>query len=161
VLRPVNYYPLPHLRTPITLSEHLSNNLLALPLIMSHAQPTPVASGSGSSSGSNFQLIINNALDQYKRRTKNDLLAHPLVAQFRTCDSASAVLAILQQHVQALDQSRSNDERWLRWLDPVVNVLYSFSSTLGAGVGLVCFGSLSYPRSTVLFFSRRSSPQRM
>ena len=128
---------------------------------MSHAQPTPVASGSSSGSGSNFQLIINNALDQYKRRTKNDLLAHPLVAQFRSCDSASAVLAILQQHVQALDQSRSNDERWSRWLDPVVNVLYSFSSTLGAGVGLVFLKSLSYPRSAVLYFSRRSSPRRM
>ena len=34
-------------------------------------------------SSSNFQLIINNALKAYEKRTKNDLLAHPLAAQPR------------------------------------------------------------------------------
>ena len=96
---------------------------------MSHAQPT--------ASSSNFQLIINNALDKYKKRTKNDLLAHPLAAQLQSCDSPNAILAVLQQQVHGLDQSRSGDERWSRWLDPTVNVLYTLSSTLAAGVGLV------------------------
>ena len=82
---------------------------------------------------SNFQLIINNALDKYKKRTKNDLLAHPLAAQLQSCDSPSAILAVLQQQVQGLDQSRSSDERWSRWLDPTVNVLYAFSSTAWSG----------------------------
>ena len=98
---------------------------------MSHSHPTV-------SSSSNFQVVINNALDQYKLRTKNDLLAHPLAAQLQSCNSPSAILAILQQQVQGLDQSRSYDERWSRWLDPTVNVLYGISSTLGAGAGLVC-----------------------
>jgi hypothetical protein len=66
-------------------------------------------------------------------------LAHPLAAQLQSCNSASAILAVLQQQVQELDQSRSSDERWSRWLDPTVNVVYAFSTTLGAGVGLVCF----------------------
>ena len=98
---------------------------------MSHAHPT-------ASSSSNFQLIINNALDKYKRRTKNDLLAHPLAAQLQSCNSPDDILAVLQQQVQGLDRSRSSDERWSRWLDPTVNVLYALSSTLAAGVGLVC-----------------------
>ena len=97
---------------------------------MSLSQLTPASSSS-------FQLIINNALDAYKKLTKNDLLAHPLAAQLQACDSPGAILAVLQQQAQELDQSRS-DDRWTKWLDPTVNVLFAFSATVGAGVGLVC-----------------------
>jgi hypothetical protein len=97
---------------------------------MSHSQLTPASS-------SNFQLIINNALEAYKKRTKNDLLAHPLAHQLQACDSPGAILAILQQQAQGMDQSRT-DDRWTKWLDPTVNVLFAFSATLGTGVGLVC-----------------------
>jgi hypothetical protein len=88
------------------------------------------------SSSSNFQLIINSALEAYEKRTKKDLLAHTLAVQLQACDSLSAILAVLQQQVQGLDQSRSDDQ-WTKWLDPTVNVLFSFSATLGAGVSLV------------------------
>ena len=88
---------------------------------------------------SNFQLIINNALDKYKRHTKIDLLAHPLATQLRrSCNSPSDILAALQQQVQGLDQSQSTDERWSRWLDSTVNVIDAFSSTLVVGASLVC-----------------------
>ena len=87
-----------------------------------------------SSSGSNFQLILSNALDKYKKRTKNDLITHPLAAQLQSCDSPNEILAVLL----GLDQSRSSDERWSRWLDPTVNVIYALSSTVAAGLGLVC-----------------------
>jgi hypothetical protein len=90
-----------------------------------------------SGSSSNFQLIINNALKEYEKRTKNDLLAHPLATQLQACDSPDAVLAVLQQQLHGLDQSRSSDERWTKWLDPTVNILYALSETIGEGVGLV------------------------
>ena len=109
---------------------YCTNSLLTLPF-MSLAQPT-------ASTSSNFRLIINNALDKYKKRTKSDLLAHPLAAQLQSCNSPRDILAVLQQQVQGLDQSRSSDERWSRRLDPTVNVLYTLSSTLAAGAGLVC-----------------------
>ena len=96
---------------------------------MSHPQTT---------ASSNFQLIINNALDNYKKCTKNDLISHPLTAQLQSCNSPSDILAILHQQVRELDQSRSTDERWSRWLDPTVNVIYVLSSTLAAGISLVC-----------------------
>jgi hypothetical protein len=105
---------------------------------MSHSRPTAASS---SSSSSNFQLIINDALNKYQKRTKNDLRAHPLAVQLQACDSPSAILAVLQERVQGLEQSQSNDERWTKWLDPTVNVMYAFSSILGAGVGLVCLTS--------------------
>ena len=120
--------PLPNLlRTVIVLT--CTSKLLALPS-MSHSRRTV--------SSSNFQLIINNALDKYKKHTKKDLLAHPLAARLQSCNSASAILAVLQQQVQELlSHSRSSDERWSRWLDPTVNILYKLCSAV-AGVGLVC-----------------------
>jgi hypothetical protein len=92
---------------------------------------------SPSNQASNFQLIINSALDAYKKRTKKDLLAHPLVTELESCSSPSAILAVLEQQLQGLDQSRRSDDRWTRWLDPTVNVLYTLSGTLGEGVGPV------------------------
>src|SRR6266576_3914044 len=90
-------------------------------------------------SSTNFQLIFNNALKAYEKRTKNDLLAHPLAAELQNCNSPSAILAVLHKQVQGLDQSQSNDDRWTKWLDPTVNVLYMLSETLGEGISLVSF----------------------
>ena len=101
------------------------------------SQVNPIASPSSS----NFQLVINNALDEYKRRTRSDLLAHPLVIELQSCNSTSAILAVLHQQLEDLDHSRRADERWSRWLDPTINVLYALSSTLAAGVHLVCLST--------------------
>jgi hypothetical protein len=86
------------------------------------------------SSSSNFQLI-NNALDAYKKRIKKVLLAHLLVTELQSCNSSGAVLAVLQQQLQRLDQFRRSDDRWMRWLNPTVNVLFTLSATFGEGVG--------------------------
>ena len=94
---------------------------------MAQISPTP-------SSPSNLQAIFYASLKEYEKKTKKDLLAHPLIAQFQTCTSPTAVLAVLRTQVQ---QSTSGDEKLTRWLSPTVNVLYAFSSVIGAGVGLV------------------------
>ena len=114
---------------------------------MSQTHPTTFSS---SSSSSNFQLMINNALNKYKQRTKNDLREHPLAAQLQSCNSPGAILVVLQEQVQGLDNldsSRGTDERWTKWLDPTVNVLYTFSSVLGSGVSLVCLRPCTCLRS--------------
>ena len=98
--------------------------------LMSQTRATPA---------SNFQVVFNNALRTYEKHTKNDLLSHPLAAQLQTCDSPSAILDLLHQQVQELNQSRNSHQRLTKWLHPTVNVLYSFSGTLGEGVSLVCF----------------------
>ncbi len=90
-------------------------------------------------SSSRFQLIVIRALKTYKERTKEDLLAHPLAAQLRACDSPGAILLVLQQQVQVHKQSRCGHEKLTQCLDPTVNVLWAFSVALGEGVGLVCF----------------------
>ncbi|KAI0272234.1 hypothetical protein BGY98DRAFT_936689 [Russula aff. rugulosa BPL654] len=94
---------------------------------MSHTNPT-------SSSSSNFQLIFDDALKAYEKRTRKDLRTHPLAAQLQNCNSPSSILDVLQQQVQELNQSQRRNERWTRWLDPTVTVLHVFSENLGKSV---------------------------
>ena len=110
------------------------------------ARPTiilvsPMASSSSSSS--NFQSIFDASLQSYNNKTKNKLLDHPLANQLQSCDSPTAVLSVLQDLIQQFDQCRTSDERLKNWLNPTVNVIYSFSTSLGEGVGLVSLSSLS------------------
>ena len=121
---------------------------------MSQANPTATSS-------SNFQPIFNNALKEYQRRTKKDLLTHPLAAQLQACDSPSSILVLLRQQVQELDRSQSSDVRLTKWLDPTVNVLYALSDTLGEGVGLVCSRARICKIYIIKRISQMFSPARM
>ena len=90
-----------------------------------------------SDSNTSFETIFKVALEEYEKKTKNDIASHPLAAQLKSCDSPSAILAILRAQVQESDKSQSTDERLTKWLDPTVNVLCAFSAVLGDAVGLV------------------------
>ncbi|KAH9013212.1 hypothetical protein EDB85DRAFT_984081 [Lactarius pseudohatsudake] len=90
-----------------------------------------------STSSSNFESIFKTAFKAYKKQTGHDVTSHPLAAWLKTCDSPDAILAVLKAQVEEFDQSRRDDERLTKWLNPTVNVLYAFSATLGEGVGLV------------------------
>ena len=91
------------------------------------------------SSSLSFYLILGNALEAYEKRTKKNLVTHPLAEQLQTCNSPDAVLLVLQQQVQDIYRSQSGDEALTKWLDPTVNVLYAFTEVLGEGVGHVRF----------------------
>ena len=101
--------------------------------IMSTAPTAP----STSTSQSNFGSIFNAALESYKRKTKKDLASHPLLPNLQSCQSPEAVLTVLRDQVPAFSQSQSCDDGLTKWVTPTVNVLYSFSGTIGQGVGLV------------------------
>ncbi|KAI9434158.1 hypothetical protein H4582DRAFT_807039 [Lactarius indigo] len=88
-------------------------------------------------SSSNLQAIFNAAIKEYQKKTKQDLLLHPLMAQLQTCNSPADILAVLRTQVQQFEQSTSGDDKLTKWLNPTVNVLYAFSAALGEGVGLV------------------------
>ena len=87
---------------------------------------------------SNIESIFNTALKSYKKKTKKDLTKHDLFKQLENCDSPAAILAVFQ--AEQLDRTDS-DDRLRRWFIPTANVLYAFSGTLGAGVGLVNINS--------------------
>lgn len=81
--------------------------------------------------------MFTAALEAYEKATKNKLLAHPLATELQSCDSPAAVLSLLKTLVQESDQRSSSDQRLGNWLNPTVNVLYTFSATIGGGIGLV------------------------
>ena len=101
-------------------------------------QPVMSAAPSTSTSRSSFASIFNAALETYKHRTKKDLSSHPLLSTLQPCDSPDAILTVLQEQIPAFGQSENGDDGLTKWVAPTVNVLYSFSATLGGVVGLVC-----------------------
>jgi len=81
--------------------------------------------------------MFNNALGAYAKKTKKHLLTHPLSAKLQHCHLPAAILLVLQELVQQLDQHRCRNERIRSCLNLIVNVLYALSTTIGEGVGLV------------------------
>jgi hypothetical protein len=88
---------------------------------------------SSSTPTSNFQSIFGPALKAYEKKTKKNLLTHPLATQLQTCKCAGDILSILQDRVKEFE---SADEGLSRWLNPTITVLYALSAAL-KGVGLV------------------------
>jgi hypothetical protein len=103
-----------------------------------------VPSSSASTSHSNFASIFNAALEKYKRKTKQDLAKHPLLPRLQSCDSPEAILTVLREQTPEFNQSQNGDDGLTKWVTPTVNVLYSFSSTLGGVVGLVNISIFPY-----------------
>ena len=115
---------------PVIAKASTSTNKFLAFALMSHSIAT---------SSSNFQQIFGDALKEYKSHTKQDLLAHPLAIQLQACVSPNSILLLLQQQIQDPDRFQDTDDHLMKWLVPMVNVLYSFSASLGEGIGLVCF----------------------
>ncbi|KAI9429998.1 hypothetical protein H4582DRAFT_1592548 [Lactarius indigo] len=90
-----------------------------------------------------FKSMLDAALAEYQKKTGDDLLAHWLVAELQTCESVDGVLNILRDQAKAFEQS--GDEKLMKWIDPLVHVLYTFSGALGDGV------SLAFPPAKVIF----------
>jgi hypothetical protein len=87
-------------------------------------------------SSSNYQSIFDNAIEAYKKKTKKDLYSHPLLDKLQNCDSPDAVLSILYEQIPGFDQSRGSDDKLSGWLNPTVNILYTFSGVIGGGISL-------------------------
>jgi hypothetical protein len=92
---------------------------------------------STSTSHSNFASIFDAALGTYKRTTKKDLAEHPLFSRLQSCNSAEDVISVLQEQVPGSSHSQNSDDALTKWVAPTVNVMYTFSATVGQGVGLV------------------------
>jgi hypothetical protein len=88
-------------------------------------------------SSSQFQAILDAALSEYKTKTGNDLTDNPLAKELKSCGSSEAVLDIIQRQAKAFDKFRDGDKWLMKWIGPSVDVLFTISSTLGAGVSIV------------------------
>ena len=98
------------------------------------SKTTPTASSSSSSS---LQAIFEASLKVYEKKTKRNLLTHPLMVQLQACNSPADTLAVLRSRAANFEQTMDADDNLIKWLDPIVNVLSASSSVISAGVGLV------------------------
>ena len=121
--------------------------------LFSTGSHTMSAVPSTSTSHSNFASIFNLALEKYNRKTKQNLVDHPLLPRLQSCHSPEDVLKVLREQSPELNQSQNTDDGLTKWVTPTVNVLYSFSATLGGVVGLVNISIFPYdffPSNTFL-----------
>ena len=85
----------------------------------------------------NFIAIFDAASNEYKTLTGQDLGLHPFAAAFEDSNSPNSVLGVFRKQAQVLDKFRKGDDKLMAWLAPIVNILFTFSGTLGEGIGLV------------------------
>jgi len=87
----------------------------------------------------NFTAIFEVASSEYKRTTGNSLDTHPFAAQLDKCDSPQSFSNELRTQAQTLSAIRKGDDKLelMAWLDPIVHILFTFSTTLGEGIGIV------------------------
>jgi hypothetical protein len=88
-------------------------------------------------STSNFTAIFDAASNEYNKLTKHDLETHPFAAAFENSNSPDSVMNVFRKQAQAFDQFCKGDDKLMAWLTPIVNILSTFSGTLGEGIGLV------------------------
>ena len=134
---------------PTHRSRHLLSTNRASTDTMSRVSSTSVLPTS-------FETIFTAALNEYEKQTKRDIASHPLATQLQSCSSSSAIIAMLRTQVQTFD--KGTDERWTKWLDPTVNVLYAFSTTLGNGVGVVTYALSNRSRYDLLMCTTTGIP---
>ena len=99
-------------------------------------------------STNNFTAIFDAASNEYLRVTGRRLDTHPFAAQLDNCHSPEAISNVLRTQAQAFNKFHEGDEKLMTWLNPMVNILFAFSATLGEGIGLV-----SHPIHSVWLFS--------
>ena len=82
--------------------------------------------------------IFDEALQAYKNKSGDDLLAHPLSGDITACASPEVVLAILRKEPfdPGLGQPRNSHDTSAEWLATTVDS-HNQALQVGAGVGVV------------------------
>jgi hypothetical protein len=112
-------------------------------------------------SAANFTVIFEAASNKYKSLTGQDLRTHPLATKFENNNnSPDSILDVFRKQAQSLDKFREGDDKLMKSLMPIVNILLTFSATLGAGISLVRLDVLSISVLLQHSFLSHSRPQR-
>jgi len=88
-------------------------------------------------SSSKFQSIFDAALSDYAKQTGIDLATHPSAQTLQNCDSAEAILDVLQDKANQFQAYRDGNRKLMNCLKPVVQVLHAVSGILGEAATLV------------------------
>ena len=99
--------------------------------------PPSILISSMATFSSNFQSILDAALDDYHKHTGIDLTKHPSAAQLQNCHSPDDVVQLLLERETAFKDYREKYRKLIDRLRPVVKVIHALSGTLGERAGLV------------------------
>ena len=98
---------------------------------------SPTAIQTPSTPPSDLNSVLDAALSEYKKTTGGGLLEHPLAKEVKECDTIGAISAILQGQAREFRQFKDGDQRLMKWIDPMVETLSSFSETFGGVASVV------------------------
>jgi hypothetical protein len=104
-----------------------------------HGHISSIFDMSQPSSSSNFRILFDAALQDYKDKTGNTLTDHPIAKQLETCESIASITTILQEQARRFREFRENDGKLMKALSSSVDVLCSpsISSAINETIGLV------------------------
>jgi hypothetical protein len=92
---------------------------------------------STTNSSSNFQSILDVALSDYAKQTGIDLATHPSAQTLQNCNSANAILDLLEDKAKQFQAFRNGNRKLINCLKPVVQVLHAFTGILGEAAAMV------------------------
>jgi hypothetical protein len=86
-----------------------------------------------------FRVLFDAALQDYRDKTGNALIDHPIAKQLETCESVDSITAVLQEQARSFREFRENDGRLMKALSSSVDILCapSISSALNEAIGLI------------------------
>ncbi|KAH9969910.1 hypothetical protein BC827DRAFT_1372614 [Russula dissimulans] len=93
-------------------------------------------SSNNQTADSNFTAIFEEASNQYKSLTGQDLGTHPFAVALNSYNSTESILNVFREQAQAFDKIRKRGDKLMAWLTPIVHILYTFSETLGEAISL-------------------------
>jgi hypothetical protein len=79
---------------------------------------------------SSFQPIFGAALSDYAKKTGIDLATYPFAQTLQNCQSADAILSLLQDKAEHFRAYRDGNRKLINCLKPVVQILHTVSAVL-------------------------------
>ncbi|SRR6266852_5470644 len=79
----------------------------------------------------NFQSVLDAALDSYVKQTGVDITKHPSAEKLNNCHSPEDVIQLLSEGETAFKDYRDKYRSLIGHLRPVVQIVYAFSGILG------------------------------
>ena len=92
---------------------------------------------SSTATSPNFQSILDASLPEYFKQTGIDLATHPSARILPNCNSADAILDLLEDRAKQFQAYRDGNRKLINCLKPVVQVLHAVSGVLGEAAAMV------------------------
>src|SRR5579863_6697325 len=105
-----------------------------LPVTVTFSTIGPMSStnhASSSTPNSIFEVILNNALNDYTKKTGIDFAKYDFVKQLETCNSPDEVLWLFRDKAKQFKEYREGNRRLINWITPIVQGVHVLSGCLG------------------------------